>query len=75
MISLHATRASIRGRGTAVPVQKRPARRSTNPNGLTNSRWRQQRLSDADSVKPGTGRMTETLIDDLLAARSRLERG
>ena len=52
-----------------------PARRSTNPNGLTNSPRRQQRLSDADSVKPGTGRMTETLIDDLLAARSRLESG
>lgn len=35
----------------------------------------QQRLSEADSVKLGTGRMTETLIDDLLAARSRPERG
>ena len=33
MVSLRATRASIRGRGTAVPVRIRPARRSTNPNG------------------------------------------
>jgi hypothetical protein len=75
VISLRATRASIRGRGAAVPVQIRPARRSTNPNGLTNYPRRQQRPSDADSMKPGTGRMTETLIDDLLAARSRLARG
>jgi hypothetical protein len=75
VVSLRATRASIRGRGTAVPVRIRPARRSTNPNGLTNSPRRQQRLSEADSVKLATGRMTETLIDDFLAARSRLERG
>lgn len=33
MVSLRATRASIRGRGTAVPVRIRPARRSINPNG------------------------------------------